>query len=164
MIHHSLDFISFITRRMSIWWYPDISIKSKQTAEERKLALTDHVSFVLVYPYYLTLVLSISPNVLSPHLCSFYLFQTLRQSADFPLSPTSPFLLGARGQSLLSYRNLSCASSIFPKSISLPLGRGNRPNADAAGAQPAEIASAIPPGTSVHRLHLQSETLPRRGN
>lgn len=35
-------------------------------------------------------------------------------------------------------------SSIFPKTISLPPGRGNRPNADAAGAQPAEISPTIP--------------------
>lgn len=53
----------------------------------------------------------------------------------FSLSPTS----SARGQSLLSYRNLSCTSSIFLETISL--GRGNRPNADAVRDR------LSPPGT-----------------
>lgn len=86
-------------RCMSIWQYPDVFIKSKHwlSVRKKKLILTDQVSFVLVCPYYLTLaLLSISPNVLPPHLCSFYLFRTLRQFTDFPLSPTNPFLLGPR--------------------------------------------------------------------
>lgn len=64
-----------------MWRYPDVSIELKQT-EERKLALTDQISFVLVRSYYITLVPSISQT-------SFYLFGTLRWSADFPLSLTS---------------------------------------------------------------------------
>lgn len=110
---------------------------AEPVVEERKLALTGQVPFVLVRSYYLALTLPsrktsflsfFSPFYLSPPFLS--LFRTLRRSRDFPL----PTIRSSRpvGQSLLSYRNLFRASSIFPKTISLPPGRGNRPNADAA--------------------------------
>lgn len=57
------------------WRYPDVFIELKQI-EERKLALTGQISFVLVRSYYFTLVPSISQT-------SFYLFRTLRWSRRF---------------------------------------------------------------------------------
>lgn len=140
---------------------PDVSIESEPAVEERKLALTGQVPFVLVRSYYL------APSFLLSRKTSFPLFLFSFLSAPFPLerfaaSPISLFhLFVLPGRSLLSYRNLSCASSIFPKTISLPLGRGNRPNADAAGAQPVEIAvdyRARRPGTYVRTYVRTSAT------
>lgn len=84
--------------------------QSRSFVEERKLALTGQVSFVLARPYYLILIPSISQNVLPPFLFHFYLFQALRWSTDFP---SFTYLLGPRAivtilsQSLLHVQHFS---------------------------------------------------------
>lgn len=86
------------------------SNQSRSSVEERKLALTGQVSFVLARPYYLILIPSISQNVLPPFLFHFYLFQALRWSTDFP---SFTYLLGPRAivtilsQSLLRVQHFS---------------------------------------------------------
>jgi len=129
----------------------------KASVEEKKLALTDQISFVLARPYYLILYsLYLAKRSSAVTLPFFISFKRFAGPPILPLLPTS----SARGQSLLSYRNLSCTSSIFLETISLLFGRGNRPNADAARAQRSPRLSS--PGTYVFLLHLQSETLLRR--
>lgn len=93
-------------------------IKADRSAEERKLALTDQVSFVLTRPYYLTLIHSISRNVLPPFLFPFYLFQALRRSTDFAVSSLT-YRLGPRGNryTILS-QSLSLARPAFFRKLS----------------------------------------------
>lgn len=97
--------------------------------EKRKLALTGQLSFVLVRLYYLTLIHSISQNVLPPRS-----FLSLSSAPLVPLF--SLFHLGPRAIiTILSQSFFHVLSCIFPETVSLPHGQGNRPNADAARAQ-----------------------------
>lgn len=116
--------------------YVEISvfIESKQTEEihRGKEISFNRPGFVCfspsVLPYPHSLYLAKRSSAVS------FLFLSLLSFAGPPIFPLLP-VSSAREQSLLSYRNLSYTSNIFPETISLLLGRGNRPNADAAGAQ-----------------------------
>lgn len=128
-------------RRVSIctcvWRYPNIFIESKQTVEERKLALTDQVSFVLAHPYYLTFIHSISQNVLLPFLFPFYLFQAFHWSTDFP---SFTYLLSPRAIVTILLQSLLHAQHFFGNYLA-PARTGQ--SSKCWRGQSSEIASAI---------------------
>lgn len=133
MILFSLNLLALWCARRLVWVrVRDIltssSNQSRPFIEERKLALTDQLSFVLVRPYYLTLIHSISQNVLPPR--SFLSLSSAPLVHRFSLSHLDP-----ASNHYYPIAISLARSSIFPEAISLPLERGNRPNADAAGAQ-----------------------------
>lgn len=114
---------------------------------QRKLTQTERVSFLLFAALISLHLLRAVHDSISFHLRHSSSDHLLPFSNDSPSSPIFTLLSSYLSVSLLSswaptipYRNLSCASSIFLRTVSLSLLQGNRPNADAAGVHPAKIA------------------------
>lgn len=154
---------SFMRRSVDLMisrWFHRIkwSVEKKEISSNRSGFVCFSPS-VLPYPLF-----ALSRKTFLRHSSLFISFKRFAAPPVFPFH-LYPGLLRLAGSRYYPIAISLARLAFFRKTISLPPGRGNRPNADATGAQPAKIASTIPPGTYyVHLLHLQSETLPRWWN